>query len=130
MRGQPFLHNRAYVTAGITEAVRISKLVAPSPLVVPYTWYRYHSEPAPDAHALEFLTAKDTELQFSYPLTLPGVKQLIIWGDEGSNATKEAILKAWIKVNADVFNPPVDRSSNVVHCIGCECERCSHRVLS
>ncbi len=48
--------------AGVAEAVRISGLVSPSPVVVPYTWYRYHSEPAPDPHALELLTSKDAEL--------------------------------------------------------------------
>ena len=53
---------QAYVKAGVAEAVRISGLVRPSPVVVPYTWYRYHSEPAPDPHALELLTSKDAEL--------------------------------------------------------------------
>ena len=62
---------QAYVKAGVAEAVRISGLVSPSPVVVPYTWYRYHSEPAPDPHALELLTSKDAELaSTNAPLSL------------------------------------------------------------
>ena len=41
-----------------------------------------------------------------YPLTLPGVKQVIIWGDEHSNATKEAELVRWFKANEAVFEAP------------------------
>ena len=100
----PHAHNEAYIKAGVAEAVRISKLVTPSPPVVPYTWYRYHSEPAPDPHARELLTPRDAMLQFKFPLSLPGVKQLIIWGDEGSNATREADLKTWLATNADAFD--------------------------
>ena len=69
----PRAHNKAYIKAGVEEAVRISKLVTPSPAVVPYAWYRYHSEPAPDSRALELLSHKDAELEFKYPLSLPGV---------------------------------------------------------
>jgi hypothetical protein len=69
----PRAHNKAYIKAGVEEAVRISKLVTPSPAVVPYAWYRYHSEPAPDPRALELLSPKDAELEFKYPLSLPGV---------------------------------------------------------
>ena len=79
----------------MAEAVRISKTVEPSPPVVPYTWYRYHSEPAPDPHATQLLTPQDAKLQFQYPLTLPGVNSVIIWGDENTNATKEAALSQW-----------------------------------
>ena len=61
---------QAYVKAGVAEAVRISGLVSPSPVVVPYTWYRYHSEPAPDPHALELLTSKDAELVSTNALSL------------------------------------------------------------
>ena len=84
----------------MAEAVRISKTVEPSPPVVPYTWYRYHSEPAPDPHATQLLTPQDAKLQFQYPLTLPGVNSVIIWGDENTNATKEAALSQWLKANA------------------------------
>eukprot|EP01043_Picozoa_sp_COSAG02_P043187 COSAG02_NODE_3739_length_6303_cov_12.797228_1_plen_55_part_10 len=31
------------------------------------------------------------------------VKQLIIWGDEHSNSTKEAALAQWLKSNAAAF---------------------------
>ncbi len=102
----PWKHNHAYVKAGIAEAVRISKTVTPSPPVVPYTWYRYHKEPAPDPHAGQFLSPKDAKLQFQYPLTLPGVKRVIIWGDEHSNATAETALTQWLKANAESFKAP------------------------
>ena len=61
-------------------------------------------EPAPYPHARELLTPRDAMLQFKFPLSLPGVKQLIIWGDEGSNATREADLKTWLATNADAFD--------------------------
>jgi hypothetical protein len=99
----PFAHNKAYVKAGIAEAVRISKLVTPSPPVVPYVWYLYHGEPMPDPHADQLLTKKDAVLQFHYPLTRPGVEQLIIWGDDHHNASEVAALKAWFKTNAAAF---------------------------
>lgn len=102
----PWKHNHAYIKAGIDEAVRISKTVTPSPPVVPYTWYRYHAEPAPDPHAGQLLSPKDAKLQFQFPLTLPGVKQLIIWGDEHSNSTKEVALAQWLKSNAAAFKTP------------------------
>eukprot|EP01043_Picozoa_sp_COSAG02_P043192 COSAG02_NODE_3739_length_6303_cov_12.797228_6_plen_160_part_00 len=102
----PWKHNYAYIKAGIAEAVRISKTVTPSPPVVPYTWYRYHAEPAPDPHAGQLLSPQDAKLQFQFPLTLPGVKQLIIWGDEHSNSTKEAALAQWLKSNAAAFKTP------------------------
>jgi hypothetical protein len=93
----------------VAEAVRISKTVEPSPPVVPYTWYRYHSEPAPDPHATQLLTPQDAKLQFQYPLTLPGVNSVIIWGDENTNATKEAALSQWLKANAAAFKAPPEQ---------------------
>ena len=101
--GVPFAHNKAYVDAGIAEAVRISKLVTPSPPVVPYVWYLYHGEPAPDPHAGHLLTKKDAMLQFHYPLTNPAVQQVIIWGDDHHNASRVAALKTWFKTNAAAF---------------------------
>lgn len=57
---------RCAVVAGI------SKTVHPSPPVVPYTWYRYHEEPAPDPHAGQLLTGQDAQLQFQCVPTVDG----------------------------------------------------------